>query len=116
MLARLFLALAAAWDLFAAAALLLLPVGRAGVGTRIPTSRARGFGGVVLAFALLYAAGVFRPARPLLIVSAAAKTVGATSGVVGAIRRQRDIVTAVSLVDAAWVPGFVALAFGRTRR
>lgn len=116
MLARVFLALAAAWDLVAAAALLLLPVGRGGVGTRVPTGRARGFGGVVLAFALLYAAMVVRPARPLLVVSAVAKTVGAGAGIVGVIRRRRDVVTAVSLVDAAWVPGFVALAVGRFRR
>ena len=114
--ARLFLVLAALWDLLAGAALLLLPVGRGGVGTRIPTARARAFGGVVVAFGLLYAALAVRPARPLLVVSAVAKSVGATSGVVGAARRQRDVVTAVSLADAAWVPGFVLLALGAARR
>jgi hypothetical protein len=105
---RSFLLLAGLWDVAAAAALLLTPPGRAGVGEAAPTGRTRAFGGIVLAFGLLYGALAVRPAQPLLAVSALAKTVGATSGAVGLVRGQRDLVTVVSTADATWVPGFVA--------
>jgi hypothetical protein len=105
---RSFLLLAALWDVTAAAALLLTPQGRAGVGEGAPAGRTRAFGGIVLAFGLLYGALALRPVRPLLAVSAVAKTVGATSGAVGLVRGQRDLVTVVSIADTAWILGFVA--------
>lgn len=105
---RSFLLLAALWDVAAAAALLLTPRGRAGVGEAAPTGRTRAFGGIVLGFGLLYGALAVRPVRPLLASSAVAKTVGATSGAIGLVRGQRDLVTVVSIADAAWIPGFVA--------
>lgn len=99
---RLFLALAAVWDVGAGAAALRLPAGR------VPRSREIGL--VVLGFAALYAALAMRPWRPLVIASAVAKGVGGTSGVVGIAQGRRDVVTLLGLADAVWLPGFLLAA------
>lgn len=102
--------LAAAWDLAVGMMLLVLPEGRGGIGSVTPTRRVRIVGAVIVAWGVLYAALAWRPVRALLIVSAIAKSVGGANGVIGLIRGNRDAVTAVSLADAAWVPGFVLAA------
>lgn len=74
------------------------------------TKRIRGAG-----FGLLYGALAVRPSRVLLIVSTVVKASGALAGVVGMLRGRRDVITPVSLADAAWLPGFVC-ASTRTPR
>ncbi len=102
---RLFLLLASAWNLAAGGILL-----------STPTRRARLIGGVVLVFSALYAVLARRPVRALLIAGAIAKTAGGVSGVFGWWRGDRDVVTVISVADAAWAPGFALLAWRRNRR
>lgn len=97
---RPFLVLAAIWDLGVGVVAVTLPEGR--------VARSRRSGVVVLLFAALYAGLAVRPWRPLLIVSAVAKVVGGTSGVVGLVRGERNVITWLALADAGWLPGFVA--------
>jgi hypothetical protein len=111
---RPFLIAAAVWDIAAGVLLLVVPEGRGGVGTVTPTGRTRGFGGIVIAFGLLFAVLAARPVRSLLVVATAAKTVGAGSGVLALSKGQRDVVGLVSLADAVWLPGFL-LALRRDR-
>jgi hypothetical protein len=96
---RPFLVLAAVWDAFVGAVALAQPEGR------IAHSRRNGL--IVLVFAALYAVLAVRPWRPLVIASAVAKAVGGTSGAVGLARGDRDVITWLSLADAAWLPGFL---------
>lgn len=107
---RLFLVFAAAWDVAVGVLLLVLPEGRGGIGSVTPTSRVRMVGAIIIAWGALYAALAWRPVRALLIVSAIAKCVGGANGLLGLLRGNRDAVTAVSLADAGWVPGFVLAA------
>ena len=81
----------------------------------MPTARARTLGVVIAGFGLLYAALAVRPSRVLLIASTIAKASGALTGVVYMLRGRRDVITLVSLADAAWLPGFVC-ASTRTPR
>lgn len=97
---RLFLVLAAVWDLGVGAIAVAQPAGR------IADSRRNGI--VVLVFAALYAVLAVRPVRSLIVTSAVAKAVGGTSGVVALAQGKRDVVTWLALADAAWLPGFVA--------
>lgn len=99
---RVFLALAALWDVGAGTVAVTLPEGR------VPRSRPIGF--LVLAFAVLFAGLAIRPSRPLLLASAVAKAVGGTTGVVGLVRGERDPITLLALGDAVWLPGFVLAA------
>ena len=96
---RLFLVLAALWDVLVGVLALRQPEGR------IPRSRESGL--VVLVFAVLYGVLAVRPWRPLLIASAVAKGIGGTSGVVGLAQGKRDPITLLALADAAWLPGFL---------
>jgi hypothetical protein len=101
---RAFLVLAAAWDVGVGTIAVTLPRGR--------VARSRESGVVVLVFAVLYAVLAVRPSRRLLVVSALAKAVGGTSGVIGLARGRRDVITWLALADAAWLPGFVAASRG----
>ena len=107
---RRFLVLAAMWDLAAGALLLALPEGRGGIGRDAPTRAARASGWVVVVFGLLFGALAVRPTRPLLLAGAAAKGVGAASGLVGLTQGRRDAVTLVGLADAPWLVGLLRAA------
>lgn len=107
---RVLLASAAVWNLAEGVLLLVLPERQAGVGAVTSARDARAVGGVVAAFGVLYAVLAIRPSRPLLIVSAFAKGLGAVAGLSQVARGKRDAVTIVSLGDAPWVPAFFAAA------
>jgi hypothetical protein len=101
---------AAVSNLLLGGALVALPSDRLG---GVPVGAARAAGGAVMAFGLAYSAVAADPRgwRRLLVVGAAGKAVGAATGLVQSLARgRRDPLTLVSLVDAFWLPLFVAAA------